>query len=107
MWIALNRAGEPVAMCTVKRLMREHGIQGAKRRTKRWKTTRPEPDARRRADLVERDFTASWSERAVGGRPDLPACWEGVVFFAFVIDVFSRGVVGWQFAFAHADHARP
>jgi hypothetical protein len=33
LWIALHRAGEPVARCTVERLMRTHGIQGAKRRT--------------------------------------------------------------------------
>ena len=52
MWVALNRAGEPVARCTVERLMRTHGIQGAKRRGKPWKTTRPNPDAARRADLV-------------------------------------------------------
>ena len=39
--------------------MREHGIQGAKRRGKPWRTTVPDPDAARRPDLVERDFTAT------------------------------------------------
>ena len=58
MWIALNRAGEPVARCTVERLMKANGICGAKRRGKPWRTTRPDPAARRRPDLVDRDFTA-------------------------------------------------
>jgi putative transposase len=59
MWIALRRAGEPVARCTVERLMRTNGIQGAKRRGKPWRTTSPDPVARRRPDLVDRDFTAA------------------------------------------------
>jgi putative transposase len=98
MWIALGRAGEPVARCTVERLMRTHGICGAKRRGKRWKTTRPDPDGRRRADLVERDFRASAPNRLWVADLSYLRCWEGVVFFAFVIDVFSRRIVGWQFA---------
>src|SRR5215203_3866223 len=68
------------------------------RRGKPWKTTRPDLTARRRPDLVNRDFTASapnqlWVADFTYGR-----CWEGVVFFAFVIDVYSRRIVGWQFA---------
>ncbi len=51
-WKALKRAGEEVARCTVQRLMREHGIRGAKRRGKPWRTTRPDPEAARRPDLV-------------------------------------------------------
>jgi putative transposase len=98
MWIALNRAGEPVARCTVERLMRSHGIQGAKRRGKPWKTTRPDPAARRRPDLVGRDFTASAPNRLWVADFTYLRCWEGVVFFAFVIDVYSRRIVGWQFA---------
>jgi putative transposase len=42
-WKALRRGGEPVARCTVQRLMRQHGIQGAKRRGKPWRTTIPDP----------------------------------------------------------------
>jgi len=98
MWIALRRAGAPVARCRLERLMRTYGVQGAKRRGKRWRTTKADPAAGRRADLVERDFTVS--------RPNEPwvaditylRCWEGVVFFAFVIDVYSRRIVGWQLA---------
>jgi putative transposase len=58
-WKALRRAGEQVPRCRVQRLMRAGGIQGAKRRGKPWRTTTPDPEARRRADLVNRDFTAS------------------------------------------------
>ena len=53
-WKALLRAGERVPRCQVQRLMRAHGIQGAKRRGKPWRTTKPDPDAARRPDLVQR-----------------------------------------------------
>lgn len=57
-WKALRRSGEQVSRCRVQRLMRSEGLQGAKRRGKPWRTTTPSPDAHRRADLVNRDFTA-------------------------------------------------
>ena len=57
-WKALERAGERVPRCRVQRLMRSHGIQGAKRRGKPWRTTKPDPQARRRPDLVQRDFAS-------------------------------------------------
>jgi putative transposase len=59
MWKALKRAGEQAPRCQVQRLMRVNGIVGAKRRGKPWRTTRADPQALRRPDLVERDFTAS------------------------------------------------
>jgi putative transposase len=58
MWKALRRAGEQVPRCRLQRLMRSAGIQGAKRRGKPWRTTRPDLRDRRRPDLVQRDFTA-------------------------------------------------
>jgi putative transposase len=58
-WKALLRAGEQVSRCRVQRLMRAEGIQGAKRRGKPWRTTTAHPEASRRPDLVQRDFTAS------------------------------------------------
>src|SRR5215218_7658794 len=58
-WKALLREGERVPRCRVQRLMRGHGIQGAKRRGKPWRTTMPDPLAHRRPDLVQRDFTVS------------------------------------------------
>jgi putative transposase len=97
-WKALRRAGEPAPRCQVQRLMRAHQIQGAKRRGKPWRTTVADPDARRRPDLVQRNFTAAEPDRLWVGDLSYLRCWEGVVYFAFVIDVFSRRVVGWQLA---------
>ncbi|MEK6253035.1 MAG: IS3 family transposase [Actinomycetota bacterium] len=98
MWKALRRAGEQVPRCRVQRLMRSAGIQGAKRRGKPWRTTRPDLQARRRPDLVQRDFTASCPNELWVADLSYLRCWEGLVFFAFVIDAFSRMIVGWQLA---------
>jgi putative transposase len=98
MWKALGRAGEDVGRDHVKRLMRANGIRGAKRRGKPWRTTRPDPAARRRPDLVGRDFTAVAPDRLWVADLSYLRCWEGLVFFSFVIDAFSRRVVGWQLA---------
>src|SRR4051812_1846618 len=95
MWKALLRAGEQVPRCRVQRL-RAHGIVGAKRRGRPWRTTRPGPNAHRRPDLVQRDFTASRPDELWVADLSYLRCWEGVVFFAFVIDAYSRRVVGWQ-----------
>jgi putative transposase len=97
-WKALRRAGETAPRCQVQRLMRQHGICGAKRRGKPWRTTIPDPAAQRRPDLVGRDFTAPASDRLWVGDMTYLRCWEGVVYLSFVIDVFSRKVVGWQLA---------
>src|SRR4051812_5190256 len=98
MWKALRRSGECVGRCRVERLMRTHGLQGAKRRGRPWRTTTPDLQALRRPDLVQRDFTASGSNRLWVGDITYLRCWEGVVFFAFVLDAYSRRIVGWQFA---------
>ena len=82
----------------VKRLMREHGIQGAKRRGKPWRTTITDPAAHRAPDLVNRDFRADRPDELWVADFTYLRCWEGLVFFSFVIDVFSRRVVGRQFA---------
>jgi putative transposase len=97
-WVALNRAGEPVARCTVERLMRANGICGAKRRGKPWRTTRPDRAAHRRPDLVDRDFTAAGPNELWVADISYLRCWEGVVFFAFILDAYSRRIVGWQLA---------
>lgn len=98
MWLALRRAGEPVARCTVQRLMRGAGIEGAKRRGRPWRTTRPDSAAHRRPDLVERDFSSSAPNRLWVADLSYLRSWQGLLFFAFVIDAFSRRVVGWQLA---------
>jgi putative transposase len=97
-WKALGRAGESAPRCQVQRLMRCAGIQGAKRRGNPWRTTKPDPSVQRRPDLVNRDFTAREPNRLWVGDLSYLRCWEGVVYFAFVLDVFSRRVVGWQLA---------
>jgi putative transposase len=98
MWLALRRAGERVGRGRVQRLMRRAGIQGAKRRGRPWRTTRPDPGAHRRPDLVERDFSAAAPNQLWVADLTYLRCWEGLLFFAFVIDGFSRRVVGWQLA---------
>ncbi|MCA1680594.1 MAG: IS3 family transposase, partial [Actinobacteria bacterium] len=97
-WLALRRAGHEVGRDRVKRLMRQHGIQGAKRRGKPWRTTTPDPAAARPPDLVDRDFSADRPDALWLADFTYLRCWEGVVFFSFVIDAFSRRIVGWQFA---------
>jgi len=97
-WKELRRRGIECARCTVERLMQENGIQGAKRRGKPWRTTTPDPAGQRKPDLVDRDFTAERPNALWVADFTHLRTWEGVVFFSFVIDVFSRKVVGWQLA---------
>jgi hypothetical protein len=74
--------------------MRECGLRGAKP----WRTTISDPGAQRPADLVKRKFTAQAPDRLYVCDFTYLRCWEGHVNFAFVIDVFSRRIVGWQLA---------
>jgi transposase InsO family protein len=97
-WIALRRAGVQVGRGHVARLMREAGIQGAKRRGRPWGTTKADPEGARRPDLVDRDFTAQRPNELWVADFTYLRTWAGMVFFSFVIDVFSRKVVGWQLA---------
>jgi putative transposase len=73
-------------------------VQGAKRRGKPWRTTQADPRAQRSPDLVERQFTASRPDQLWFADFTYLRCWEGLVFFSFVIDAYSRRIVGWQFA---------
>jgi putative transposase len=98
MWKALLRSGEQVGRGRVERLMRQHGIQGAKRRGKPWRTTKADPLALRHPDLVQRDFNASRPDETWFADFTYLRCWEGVVYFSFVIDAYSRMIVGWQLA---------
>jgi putative transposase len=98
MSIALKREGEGVGKGRVQRLMREAEIQGAKRRGKPWRTTKADPVAQRRPDLVERNFSAVAPNRLWVGDLTYLRSWEGVTYLAFVIDAFSRKVIGWQLA---------
>jgi len=98
MWKQLRRQGETAPRCQVERLMAANGICGAKRRGRPWRTTIPGPEGARSPDLVNRDFTALAPDRCWVADFTYIRCWEGVVFFSFVLDVYSRMIVGWQFA---------
>jgi putative transposase len=96
-WLELNREGMPVARCTVERLMRELGLRGARRGNKVC-TTRPDPAAARPADLVRRQFSPPAPDRLrVADYTYVPA-WTGMVYVAFVIDAYSRRILGWRAA---------
>jgi putative transposase len=97
MWKALRRVGHSVGRDRVARLMRQAGIQGAKRRTKRWRTTTADVSVRR-PDLVQRRFQASGPDELWVADFTYLRSWQRPVFLSFVLDVFSRRVVGWQFA---------
>jgi putative transposase len=96
-WRQLHREGVAVARCTVERLMRELGLEGV-RRGKARKTTTPDQGATRPADLVERDFSAARPNQLWVADLTYVATWSGFVYVAFVIDAFSRFLVGWQAA---------
>ena len=95
-WAQLNREGIGAARCTVERLMRDLGLVGAVRgKTKR--TTIPaDPGTARPADLVDRQFTASVPNRLWVADLTYVRTWSGFVYVAFITDVFSRRIVGWQ-----------
>jgi len=94
----LVREGECAGRDRIARLMRAEGIRGAKRRGKPWRTTTPDPAAEKRPDLVCRDFSACAPDRLWVGDFTYLRSWQGRLYFAFVIDVFSRMIVGWQLA---------
>jgi putative transposase len=93
-WRQLHREGITAARCTVERLMGELGLVGV-RRGKTYKTTTPDAAARP-ADLVERDFSAQRPNQLWVADLTYVATWSGFVYVAFVIDAFSRFIVGWQ-----------
>ncbi|GAA3211680.1 IS3-like element IS987 family transposase [Streptomyces thermocoprophilus] len=94
---ALKRKGVQVARCTVERLMDELGLEGVIRGQRR-RTTVPEPSAPRPPDLVDRDFTASRPDQLWVADMTYVRTWSGWAYVAFVLDVYSRMIVGWQVA---------
>jgi putative transposase len=94
-WRQFKRENIPAARCTVERLMRAMGLQGAIRGRK-YKTTIPDDMAARPADLVQRNFTATRPNQLWVSDLTYVATWNGFVYVAFVIDVFSRTIVGWR-----------
>jgi putative transposase len=96
-WRQLRREGIGVARCTVERLMGELGIAGAVR-GKTTRTTIGDEQAPRPADLVERDFSATRPNQLWVADLTYVRTWSGFCYAAFVIDAFSRMIVGWQLA---------
>jgi len=94
-WRQLNREGIRVARCTVERLMRAMGLEGAVRGRK-VKTTIADSSTDRPADLVSRDFRANRPNELWVADLTYVATWKGFVYVAFVIDVFARTIVGWR-----------
>jgi putative transposase len=97
LWKTARRAGWDVGRDQVARLMRAEGIEGV-RRTKRVRTTRPDPLAARHPDLVNRDFTATAPNRLWVTDLTYVPTWAGVAYVCFIIDVYSRMIVGWRVA---------
>ena len=94
-WRQLHREGVGVARCTVERLMRLEGLKGVVRgETKR--TTIPDEDAARPADLVDRIFEADRPDRLWLSDITYVRTWSGFAYVALVIDAYSRFVVGWR-----------
>jgi len=97
-WKTARRGGHDVGRDQVARLMRDLGIEGVSRRRKKVFTTRQGPDAVRAPDLVNRQFTAE--------RPD--SLWvtdityvptrSGMGYVCFIVDAYSRRIVGWRVA---------
>lgn len=94
-WKQLNRENIVVARCTVERLMHAQGLEGV-RRGKPCRTTIPDELADKPLDLVNRDFSAERPNQLWVADITYVATWSGFVYVAFVVDVFSRYIVGWR-----------
>ncbi len=95
-WRQLLRESVVVARCTVERLMHQMGLKGAIRGRARKKTTVPRAELERPEDLVQRHFKAEGPNRLWVADLTYVATWTGFVYVAFIIDCFSRKVVGWR-----------
>ena len=92
----LQLEGERVARCTVERLMRQMGLEGAVRGRKYKRTTIADEAALRPPDLVRRNFTAERPNQVWVADLTCVATWREFVYVAFITDVFSRKIVGWR-----------
>jgi putative transposase len=101
-WLQLRREGIEAARCTVERLMRELGIEGVAARRKKPRTTLPAAAGQQPADLVRRNFTAPAPNRRWVADVTYTDTACGFAYTAFITDLFSRKIVGWEVA----DHLR-
>lgn len=94
-WHALRREGHDVARCTVERLMRKLGLKGVMR-GKKTITTNPDKTRSCPHDKVNRQFNAQQPDQLWVSDFTYCPTWSGMVYVAFVIDVFARRIVGWR-----------
>jgi putative transposase len=94
-WAQLNRERTRVARCTVARLMRDLGLRGVIRGKPKYTTVAGDESDRPR-DLVDRSFVASAPNRLWVADLTYVRTWSGFVYVAFITDVYSRMIVGWQ-----------
>jgi len=94
-WKQMHREGIRVARCTVERLMRSMGLQGA-RRGKGVRTTVPDVNAPCPFDRVNRKFRADQPNQLWVSDFTYVSTWQGWLYVAFIIDVYARRIVGWQ-----------
>ena len=94
-WQQWLRDGQTVARCTVARLMAAEGLRGVVR-GQRHRTTIADTTVEHAQDLVQRQFHAERPNQLWVADFTYVATWRGVVYVAFVIDVFSRRIVGWR-----------
>jgi putative transposase len=97
MWLRLRGKGHDVARCTVERLMRVNGWEGAAYGRKPV-TTIADPKAPRHPDLVDRNFSPVAPNRLWVADFTYCATWAGMVYVAFVIDAYARRIIGWRVA---------
>jgi len=95
-WKQLNREGVEVANCTVRRLMKAQGLTGVRRGRQFKLTTITDENQHRPSDLVDRQFVASAPNRLWVADLTYVKTHAGWTYVAFIIDVFSRAIVGWQ-----------
>jgi transposase InsO family protein len=94
-WLQLNREGVGVARCTVARLMRAMGLHGVIR-GKQVRTTIQDKAAPCPLDRVNRQFKAPAPNRLWVSDFTYVSTWGGMIYVAFVIDVYARRIVGWR-----------
>ena len=94
-WHALQRSGKVIARCTVERLMKQMGIQGVVR-GKKVITTNPDTSQTCPDDKVNRGFKADAPNQLWVSDFTHVSTWVGMIYVAFVIDVFARKIVGWR-----------
>ncbi|OWY59150.1 IS3 family transposase, partial [cyanobacterium TDX16] len=98
LWKAARRAGHDIGRDQVGRLMRELGIEGVSRLRKKVFTTRPDPDALRAPDLVNRNFVAAAPNQLWVTDLTYVPTRSGMAYVCFIVDAFSRRIVGWRVA---------